>query len=146
MKPKINIQAVILCLTGLLFIAGLFYISWATRQRISSASSEFTAFENQLQEQKESLESAKTTFADAIQSEKDLLNWRRQKAAGVSSASQDADPNPDASSDAQPSIFSQNTTPEYSNFSDEENFSDSSDIWSDSDDASETYDSDQPVA
>ena len=146
MKSKINIQTVILCLTGVLFIAGLFYIGWATRQRIHSAESEFSSFEEQLQEQKNSLESAKAAFEDAIQSEKDILNWRARKAAGISSVSQDPDPNPDISSETRPSIFSQNTTPEYNSFSNEDTSSDSSDIWSDSDDSSSDYNSDQPVA
>ena len=146
MKPKLNIHTVVLCLTGILFIAGLFYVSRTTRQQIRSANSDFSTFEEQLQDQKSSLESAKSTFADAIQSEKDILNWRAHKADGISSAVHEADPDPNASSDTKPSIFSQNTAPEYNDFSDENADSDSNNMWSDSDDTPENYDSDQPVA
>ena len=124
MKPKINIQTFILCTTGTLFILGLFYIGWNTHRQIRSADSEFSAFEKQLQETRDSFTDANTAFSSAIQSEKDILNWRARKAAGVSSISQDADPDPDASSDTKPSIFSQNTSPEYESYSDESIFSD----------------------
>ena len=146
MKPKLNIHTIVLCLTGILFIAGLFYISLTIRQQINSANSDFSTFEERLQEQKNSLESAQSAFAYAIQSEKDILNWRAHKADGISSAAQEADPDPNASSDTKPSIFSQNTAPEYNDFSDENADSNSNNIWSDSDDTSENYDSDQPVA
>ena len=118
MKTKANPQAVILFLTGLLFSAGIFYIGFSTNRQIRSATSELNSFTEQVTDLQKSLNNAHSSYADAIQSEKDMLNWRARKTAGVTAPSQESSEG-STSSESQSSVFSQNTSPEYNSFTDD---------------------------
>lgn len=145
MRHRITPQSVILALTGILFISGLFFAGYQTRQRIQSFSSDLSSFSTQIQEQQELINNAHTSFADAIQSEKDLLNWRARKAAGVSSASQDYGSEKNSSESYKDSVFSENTSPEYNTFTGNSSDNDMASGQS-SDTGSDSIFSDHPAA
>lgn len=150
MKTKVNPQAVILFLTGLLFAAGIFYIGFSTNRQIRSATSELNSFTEQVTDLQKSLNNAHSSYADAIQSEKDMLNWRAKKAAGVTVPSQESSEG-STSSESQPSVFSQNTSPEYNSFTDDYPESDissgrSEDTPESATDSESIFSDNQPVA
>ncbi len=150
MKTKANPQAVILFLTGLLFAAGIFYIGFRTNRQIRSATSELNSFTEQVTDLQKSLNNAHSSYADAIQSEKDMSNWRAKKAAGVTAPSQESSEG-STSSESQPSVFSQNTSPEYNSFTDDYPESDissgrSEDTPESATDSESIFSDNQPVA
>ena len=150
MKTKANPQAVILFLTGLLFAAGIFYIGFSTNRQIHSATSELNSFTEQVTDLQKSLNNAHSSYADAIQSEKDMLNWRAKKAAGVTAPSQESSEG-STSSESQSSVFSQNTSPEYNSFTDDYPESDissgrSEDTPESATDSESIFSDNQPVA
>lgn len=123
MKEKMNPGILLLILTGLLFIAGIFLIELRTARQISDYDIQLDAFIQQVDAKKEELDKASNTYADAIQSQKDLLNWKKQQMSGSRKTVEERLPEAD-DSDEQTSIFSQNTSPEYNSFtSDESNTS-----------------------
>ena len=147
MKPRVNPQAVLLFLTGMLFTAGIFFIGFRTNRQILSATAELEDYEKQLNTFQQSLNDAHTSYANAIQSEKDMINWRNRKAAGVFVPSQESQE--EDSSESKTSVFSQNTSPEYNAFADDSSDSDlSSEQPADegTDSSAEDIFSDQPVA
>ena len=150
MKTKVNPQAVILFLTGILFAAGIFYIGFRTNRQFRSATSELDSFTEQVTDLQKSLNNAHSSYADAIQSEKDMINWRARKAAGVTTPSQESSEG-SASSESQPSVFSQNTSPEYNSFTDDYHESDifsgqSADTPESATDPESIFSDNQPVA
>ena len=150
MKTKANPQAVILFLTGLLFAAGIFYIGFRTNRQIHSATSELNSFTEQVTDLQKSLNNAHSSYADAIQSEKDMSNWRARKAAGVTAPSQESSEG-STSSESQSSVFSQNTSPEYNSFTDDYPESDispgrSEDTPESATDSESIFSDNQPVA
>ena len=122
MKEKLNPGIFLLVLTGLLFIAGIFLIEFRTARQISYYETQLDAFIQQVDAKKEELDNASNTYADAIQSQKDLLNWKRQQTSGSRKTVDERLPESE-SSDTQTSIFSQNTSPEYNAFTSGENTS-----------------------
>jgi len=65
--------------------------------------------------QKEELDNASSAYADAIQSQKDLLNWKKQQNSGTRQTVSERLPEAE-SADTQTSVFNQNTSPEYNSF------------------------------
>lgn len=150
MKTKINPQAVILFLTGILFAVGIFFIAFRTCRQIRSATSELNSFAEQVTDLQQSLNDAHSSYADAIQSEKDMINWRARKAAGVTVPSQESSEE-STSSESQPSVFSENTSPEFNSFTDNYPESDissgqSADTPDSATDSESIFSDDQPVA
>ena len=150
MKTKVNPQAVILFLTGMLFAAGIFFIGFRTNRQIRSATSELDSFTEQVTDLQQSLNDAHSSYADAIQSEKDMINWRARKAAGVTVPSQESSEG-STSSESQPSVFSENTSPEFNSFTDNYPESDissgqSADTPDSATDSESIFSDDQPVA
>lgn len=150
MKTKINPQAVILFLTGILFAVGIFFIAFRTNRQIRSAASELDSFAEQVTDLQQSLNDAHSSYADAIQSEKDIINWRARKAAGVTVPSQESSEG-STSSESQPSVFSENTSPEFNSFTDNYPESDissgqSADTPDSATDSESIFSDDQPVA
>lgn len=150
MKTKVNPQAVILFLTGMLFAAGIFFIGFRTNRQIRSATSELDSFTEQVTDLQQSLNDAHSSYADAIQSEKDMINWRARKAAGVTVPSQESSEG-STSSESQPSVFSENTSPEFNSFTDNYSESDissgqSADTPDSATDSESIFSDDQPVA
>ena len=64
---------------------------------------------------KEELDNASSAYADAIQSQKDLLNWKKQQNSGTHQTVSERLPEAE-SADTQTSVFNQNTSPEYNSF------------------------------
>ena len=64
---------------------------------------------------KEELDNASSAYADAIQSQKDLLNWKKQQNSGTRQTVSERLPEAE-SADTQTSVFNQNTSPEYNSF------------------------------
>ncbi len=115
MKEKLNPGIFLLILTGLLFIAGIFLIELRTARQISDYEAQLNAFIQQVDAKKEELDNASNTYADAIQSQKDLLNWKKQQSSGNRKTVEERLPESESSKN-QTSIFSQNTSPEYNSF------------------------------
>lgn len=115
MKEKLNPGIFLLILTGLLFIAGIFLIELRTARQISDYEAQLNAFIQQVDAKKEELDNASNTYADAIQSQKDLLNWKKQQSSGNRKTVEERLLESE-SSENQTSIFSQNTSPEYNSF------------------------------
>lgn len=115
MKEKLNPGIFLLILTGLLFIAGIFLIELRTARQISDYEAQLNAFIQQVDAKKEELDNASNTYADAIQSQKDLFNWKKQQSSGNRKTVEERLLESE-SSENQTSIFSQNTSPEYNSF------------------------------
>ena len=115
MKEKLNPGIFLLILTGLLFIAGIFLIELRTARQISDYEAQLNAFIQQVDAKKEELDTASNTYADAIQSQKDLLNWKKQQSSGNRKTVEERLLESE-SSENQTSIFNQNTSPEYNSF------------------------------
>ena len=115
MKEKLNSGIFLLILTGLLCIAGIFLIVLRTARQISDYEAQLNAFIQQVDAKKEELDNASNTYADAIQSQKDLLNWKKQQSSGNRKTVEERLLESE-SSENQTSIFSQNTSPEYNSF------------------------------
>nr|WP_294661608.1 hypothetical protein [uncultured Blautia sp.] len=115
MKEKLNPGIFLLILTGLLFIAGIFLIELRTARQISDYEAQLNAFIQQVDAKKEELDNASNTYADAIQSQKDLFNWKKQQSSGNRKTVEERLLESE-SSENQTSIFNQNTSPEYNSF------------------------------
>lgn len=124
MKEKLAPAIILLVCTGLLFISGLFLIELQTARQISEYDSQLDSYIQQVEAKKEELKAASCSYTDAIQSQTDLLNWKKQQITGSRQAVDERLPESDSSA-KQTSIFSQNTSPEYNSFtSGEHNTSD----------------------
>ena len=109
MKEKLNPGILLLVLTGLLFIAGIFLVELRTARQISDYEAQLDTFIQQVDAKKEELDNASSAYADAIQSQKDLLNWKKQQNSGTRQTVSERLPEAD-------SVFNQNTSPEYNSF------------------------------
>ena len=107
MKEKLNPGILLLVLTGLLFIAGIFLVELRTARQISDYEAQLDTFIQ--------LDNASSAYADAIQSQKDLLNWKKQQNSGTRQTVSERLPEAE-SADTQTSVFNQNTSPEYNSF------------------------------
>ena len=150
MKEKLNPGILLLILTGLLFVAGIFLIELRTARQISDYEAQLDTFIQQVDAKKEEFDNASSAYADAIQSQKDLLTWKKQQISGSRKTVDERLPESE-DSDTQTSIFSQNTSPEYNSFtSSESNTSDESNTADDTaeitEQDSEDLFSDAPVA
>ena len=91
MKNKITPSVILLIITVIFFIAGIFFMGIQARQQISDT---------------EALNDAQTSFSSAVKEKKDLLNYRQQKASGRQTAVQEHRDTQE-SSEAVTSVFSQ---------------------------------------
>ena len=110
MKEKLNPGILLLVLTGLLFIAGIFLVELRTARQISDYEAQLDTFIQQVDAKKEELDNASSAYADAIQSQKDLLNWKKQQNSGTRQTVSERLPEAD-SADTQTSVFNQITSP-----------------------------------
>ena len=90
MKNKITPSVILLIITVIFFIAGIFFMGIQARQQISDTE----------------LNDAQTSFSSAVKEKKDLLNYRQQKASGRQTAVQEHRDTQE-SSEAVTSVFSQ---------------------------------------
>lgn len=119
MKEKLTPGIILLVCTGILFIAGIFLMEIKTAQQISDYETQLDSYIQQVNAQKEKLDNASAAYADAIQSQKDLLNWKKQTSSGSHKSVDERLPESD-DSDKPVSVFSQNTSPEYNSFASDE--------------------------
>lgn len=115
MKEKLTSGITLLVCTGILFITGIFLIEYKTARQISDYDTQLDAYIRQVDAQKEKLNNASDSYASEIQSQKDLLNWKKQQNSGGHKPVDERLPESE-DSDKQTSVFSQNTSPEYNSF------------------------------
>lgn len=81
MKRKFSLSAVLLFITGLLLIAGIFFIGIQTRGQLLDTRKQFETFVSQIDKEQYTLTEAQASFDTAIQSKKDLLNYYEKKSS-----------------------------------------------------------------
>lgn len=106
MKNKINPSVILLIITGILFISGIFFMGIQARQQIQDTEQSLDTFISQVEDKQQALNDAQTSFASAVKEKKDLLNYRQQKASGKQTAVQEHRESQE-SSEAVTSVFSQ---------------------------------------
>ena len=106
MKKKINPSVILLIITVIFFIAGIFFMGIQARQQISDTEQSLDAFISQVKDKQQALNDAQTSFSSAVKEKKDLLNYRQQKASGRQTAVQEHRDTQE-SSEAVTSVFSQ---------------------------------------
>ena len=104
MKNKITPSVILLIITVIFFIAGIFFMGIQARQQISDTEQSLDAFISQ--DKQQALNDAQTSFSSAVKEKKDLLNYRQQKASGRQTAVQEHRDTQE-SSEAVTSVFSQ---------------------------------------
>lgn len=82
MKNKITPSVILLIITVIFFIAGIFFMGIQARQQISDTEQSLDAFISQVKDKQQALNDAQTSFSSAVKEKKDLLNYRQQKASG----------------------------------------------------------------
>ena len=87
MKNKITPSVILLIITVIFFIAGIFFMGIQARQQISDTEQSLDAFISQVKDKQQALNDAQTSFSSAVKEKKDLLNYRQQKASGRQTAS-----------------------------------------------------------
>lgn len=107
MKRKFSLSAVLLFITGLLLIAGIFFIGIQTRGQILDTRKQFETFVSQIDKEQYTLTEAQASFDTAIQSKKDLLNYYEKKSSPKQPAVQEHMDSDESSSDVPTSVFSQ---------------------------------------
>lgn len=107
MKRKFSLSAVLLFITGLLLIAGIFFIGIQTRGQLLDTRKQFETFVSQIDKEQYTLTEAQASFDTAIQSKKDLLNYYEKKSSPKQPAVQEHMDSDESSSDVPTSIFSQ---------------------------------------
>ena len=95
MKSKFILPTILLLITGILLIAGIFFIGIQTGQQIQDTKEQKT------------LSEAQSSFAAAIQSKKDLFNYYEKKASAKQTIVQEHIDSDESSADAPASVFSQ---------------------------------------
>ena len=80
MKNKITPSVILLIITVIFFIAGIFFMGIQARQQISDTEQSLDAFISQVKDKQQALNDAQTSFSSAVKEKKDLLNYRQQKA------------------------------------------------------------------
>lgn len=107
MKRKFSLSAVLLFITGLLLIAGIFFIGIQTRGQLLDTRKLFETFVSQIDKEQYTLTEAQASFDTAIQSKKDLLNYYEKKSSPKQPAVQEHMDSDESSSDVPASVFSQ---------------------------------------
>ena len=107
MKRKFSLSAVLLFITGLLLIAGIFFIGIQTRGELLDTRKQFETFVSQIDKEQYTLTEAQASFDTAIQSKKDLLNYYEKKSSPKQPAVQEHMDSDESSSDVPTSVFSQ---------------------------------------
>ena len=107
MKRKFSLSAVLLFITGLLLIAGIFFIGIQTRGQLLDTRKQFETFVSQIDKEQYTLTEAQASFDTAIQSKKDLLNYYEKKSSPKQPAVQEHMDSDELSSDVPTSVFSQ---------------------------------------
>lgn len=107
MKRKFSLSAVLLFITGLLLIAGIFFIGIQTRGQLLDTRKQFETFVSQIDKEQYTLTEAQVSFDTAIQSKKDLLNYYEKKSSPKQPAVQEHMDSDESSSDVPTSVFSQ---------------------------------------
>ena len=107
MKRKFSLSAVLLFITGLLLIAGIFFIGIQTRGQLLDTRKQFETFVSQIDKEQYTLTEAQASFDTAIQSKKDLLNDYEKKSSPKQPAVQEHMDSDESSSDVPTSVFSQ---------------------------------------
>ena len=106
MKNKITPSVILLIITVIFFIAGIFFMGIQARQQISDTEQSLDAFISQVKDKQQALNDAQTSFSSAVKEKKDLLNYSQQKASGRQTAVQEHRDTQE-SSEAVTSVFSQ---------------------------------------
>ena len=106
MKNKITPSVILLIITVIFFIAGIFFMGIQARQQISDTEQSLDAFISQVKNKQQALNDAQTSFSSAVKEKKDLLNYRQQKASGRQTAVQEHRDTQE-SSEAVTSVFNQ---------------------------------------
>ena len=107
MKRKFSLSAVLLFITGLLLIAGIFFIGIQTRGQLLDTRKQFETFVSQIDKEQYTLTEAQASFDTAIQSKKDLLTYYEKKSSPKQPAVQEHMDSDESSSDVPTSVFSQ---------------------------------------
>lgn len=107
MKRKFSLSAVLLFITGLLLIAGIFFIGIQTRGQLLDTRKQFETFVSQIDKEQYTLTEAQASFDTAIRSKKDLLNYYEKKSSPKQPAVQEHMDSDESSSDVPTSVFSQ---------------------------------------
>ena len=107
MKRKFSLSAVLLFITGLLLIAGIFFIGIQTRGQLLDTRKQFETFVSQIDKEQYTRTEAQASFDTAIQSKKDLLNYYEKKSSPKQPAVQEHMDSDESSSDVPTSVFSQ---------------------------------------
>ena len=107
MKRNFSLSAVLLFITGLLLIAGIFFIGIQTRGQLLDTRKQFETFVSQINKEQYTLTEAQASFDTAIQSKKDLLNYYEKKSSPKQPAVQEHMDSDESSSDVPTSVFSQ---------------------------------------
>lgn len=107
MKRKFSLSAVLLFITVLLLIAGIFFIGIQTRGQLLDTRKQFETFVSQIDKEQYTLTEAQASFDTAIQSKKDLLNYYEKKSSPKQPAVQEHIDSDESSSDVPTSVFSQ---------------------------------------
>ena len=107
MKSKFILPTILLLITGILLIAGIFFIGIQTRQQIQDTKKQLETFSSQADEEQKTLSEAQSSFAAAIQSKKDLLNYYEKKTSAKQPVVQEHMDSNESSADAPASVFSQ---------------------------------------
>ena len=107
MKSKFILPTILLLITGILLIAGIFFIGIQTGQQIQDTKEQLETFSSQVDEEQKTLSEAQSSFAAAIQSKKDLFNYYEKKASAKQTIVQEHIDPDESSADAPASVFSQ---------------------------------------
>ena len=107
MERKFSLSAVLLFITGLLLIAGIFFIGIQTRGQLLDTRKQLETFVSQVDEEQQTLTEAQDSFGTAIQSKKDLLNYYEKKSSAQQPTAQEHMDSSESSADAPASVFSQ---------------------------------------
>ena len=107
MKRKFSLSAVLLFITVLLLIAGIFFIGIQTRGQLLDTRKQFETFVSQINKEQYTLTEAQASFDTAIQSKKDLFNYYEKKASAKQTIVQEHIDSDESSADAPASVFSQ---------------------------------------
>lgn len=107
MKNKFNPVAIPLILTGLLFIAGIFFMEIQAHRQIQSTEQSLDAFISQVEEKQQELNDAQSSFANTIKEKKNILNYQQKKASGKQTAVQEHRETTGSTDNTTTSVFSQ---------------------------------------
>lgn len=107
MKRKFSLSAVLLFITVLLLIAGIFFIGIQTRGQLLDTRKQFETFVSQINKEQYTLTEAQASFDTAIQSKKDLLNYYEKKSSPKQPAVQEHMDSDESSAHVPTSVFSQ---------------------------------------